>query len=459
MPRLGGGRVKRGFDPANHAAAPISHFWMALSGMTVRGRAFIAAGVTSTAAGVLLDQRDLVRVGVLLLVLPLLAAAFLTRARYRVSAHRRIDRGRAQVGADVRVSIELTNLSRLPTPLLLAQDELPPELGGGDGGARFVVQRVPAGEQRAVSYVMRPTRRGRYSIGPLSVRLTDPFGFCQILRTFTAVDRVTVLPPVTALTAGRLGGQWGAGGAGHSRGLSSGGDQDATTRPYRAGDDRRRVHWRTTARIGELSVRREEQPWQNRAALLIDARAGAHSPGRPSGSFEFAVSAAASIAAALVRSDFGVRLIDDVGRIIAETGGAPFGTGVEAGIAVTEALAEIDRGGNTSLLPVASRLTDQPARRGAIVAVLGRLTPGDVAALAQAAPEGRRRMALLVDADAWTPGSAVATASTGSARDALRRAGWSVAVAHPQTSLESLWRELNVGAGVPGSGVAQRWVG
>ena len=353
----------------------------------------------------------------------------------------------------MRVEIDIRNVSRLTSPLLLAQDALPPELGAPSGdGARFFLQRIPAGREATVSYAVRPVQRGRYTVGPLSVRLADPFGFCQILRTFASVDRLSVLPAITPLSPGRLGGKWMTGGETRQRGVTTGDEQDATTRPYRSGDDRRRVHWRTTARTGELSVRREEQPWQSRATLLVDTRSTAHSPGPRSASFEFAVSAAASITAALVRSGYGLRLIDDVARIIADSHTSPG----EAGFAVMDALCELERDENETLLPVANRLGDDAQGRGAIVAILGRLWPGDATALARPSSSGIRRMALLIDADTWTPGvHHPGMARAADRREILQQAGWTVAVAHPQSSIEALWQELNTPEHVP----TRRWVG
>ena len=80
------------------------------------------------------------------------------------------------------------------------------------------------------------------------------------------------------------------------------GDDDVIPRAYRDGDELRRVHWRSTARYGELMVRREEQRWQDRAVLILDSRRSAHIGSGPSSSFEFAVSAAASIGVHLARS-------------------------------------------------------------------------------------------------------------------------------------------------------------
>ena len=97
---------------------------MALAGLTSRGRTFVAAGITCIAGGVVLDQRDLVRVGILLLALPVTAAIFLTRARYRIAAAApsrpqpgaRRQRRAGRAGGPQR--------SRMTTPLLLAQDAL-----------------------------------------------------------------------------------------------------------------------------------------------------------------------------------------------------------------------------------------------------------------------------------------------------------------------------------------------
>src|SRR4029453_1872344 len=88
------------------------------------------------------------------------------------------------------------------------------------------------------------------------------------------------------------------------RAIASAGEEDATVREYRDGDDLRRVHWRSTARRGELMVRREEQPWQSRCAMFLDARTISHHGHGPSSSLEWAVSAAASIGIDRIRRGY-----------------------------------------------------------------------------------------------------------------------------------------------------------
>ena len=86
------------------------------------------------------------------------------------------------------------------------------------------------------------------------------------------------------------------------------------------GDELRRVHWRSTARYGELMVRREEQRWRNRALLLLDTRRISHYGTGMASSFEFAVSAAASVGVHVAREGLDGELITDEGSL--DCGGA-----------------------------------------------------------------------------------------------------------------------------------------
>ena len=64
------------------------------------------------------------------------------------------------------------------------------------GRPRFTVDRVGPGQHRVVQYPIRSDARGRYRIGPLRLRLADPFGLVELTRSFTAVDILTVVPAV-----------------------------------------------------------------------------------------------------------------------------------------------------------------------------------------------------------------------------------------------------------------------
>ncbi|MFC7720758.1 DUF58 domain-containing protein [Nonomuraea recticatena] len=232
-----------------------------LRALTSRGRSFLASGVAALLMALLLGEHDLLRIGVLIMSLPLLAALVVARTRYRLSCARRLDPPRREVGGEATVTLRLENVTRLPTGLLLIEDTVPYALGARP---RFVLDRVESKGVREIDYRVRSDLRGRYTIGPLSVRITDPFGLVELTRAFTISDTLVVTPQVVALPHVRLSGEWTGGGDSRTRSVAAAGDDDVAPREYRQGDDLRRVHWRSTARYGELMVRREEQQWQSR---------------------------------------------------------------------------------------------------------------------------------------------------------------------------------------------------
>lgn len=251
--------------------------------------------------------------GLLLAVLPLVCVAVLFRTRYRVAASRRLTPARVPAGSEARVHLRMDNVSRLPTGLLMLQDRVPYVLGPRP---RFVLDRVEAGGRREVSYRVRSDLRGRYPLGPLQLRLTDPFGMCELTRSFSAHDTLTVIPRTEQLPPVRLTGESAGYGDGRQRSLALAGEDDVIPRGYRHGDDLRRVHWRSTARYGELMVRREEQPQRARCTVLLDTRRTAYQGAGPDSAFEWAVSGAASALVHVLERGFSVRLLTDTGSSV-----------------------------------------------------------------------------------------------------------------------------------------------
>ena len=180
-----------------------------------------------------------------------------------------LEPARVPVGSTARVLLRLSNLSRLPTGTLLLEDRLPYALGSRP---RLVLERLGGQRASTVAYTVRAEVRGRYEVGPLVVRLTDPFGLCELTRSFPRVGHLTVIPQVVPLPNVRLAGEYAGSGDSRARSVAVHGEDDIATREYRHGDDLRRVHWRSTARTGELMVRREEQPWESRATIVLDTR-------------------------------------------------------------------------------------------------------------------------------------------------------------------------------------------
>ncbi|BCJ61150.1 hypothetical protein Jiend_45720 [Micromonospora endophytica] len=138
-----------------------------LRGLTTRGRSFLAAGLAAAVSAGILGEKDLLRVAVLLAVLPLLAALYVGRSRYKLACHRSLEPHRVPVGASARMVLRLQNMSRLPTGTLLLEDRLPYALGSrpgwcwsGSARTRPVRWRTPCGPRSAAG-----TRWGRWWCG------------------------------------------------------------------------------------------------------------------------------------------------------------------------------------------------------------------------------------------------------------------------------------------------------
>ncbi|GAA3803083.1 DUF58 domain-containing protein [Sphaerisporangium flaviroseum] len=403
-----------------------------LRALTSRGRSFLASGSAALLCAFALGEHDLLRVSVLIIVLPLLAAMVVARTRYRLACARRLDPSRVTVGSDSTVTVRLENVTRLPTGLLLIEDTVPYAVGTRP---RFVLDRVESRGIREIDYKVRSDLRGRFPIGPLSVRITDPFGLVELTRAFTATDTLMVVPEVVPLPPVRLSGEWTGGGDSRTATVAAAGDDDIGPREYRQGDDLRRVHWRSTARYGELMVRREEQQWQSRGALLLDTRRHAHRGEGPRSSFEVGVSAAASIGVHLARDGLGLRLVTDQGAHHL----------TEAGVAnsLLDALAVVRPSTARSLESGVTALR-QGGGDGLIVAVLGDLDAEEAQALARLRHGGVTGVAVMLDVRSWqrTPSHHQAVDEQyETALAVLAGSGWRIVRLPAGTSLASVWPE------------------
>lgn len=420
----------------------------ALKHLTGRGRSFLAAGILIAVAALVFHDLDLARIAVLLLALPAASAIAVRQVRFHLSCTHTLEPGRVAAGGEATVVISVRNLSRVPTGLMLVEDTVPYTLGGRP---RFRVNHASPGALHAVRYPVHADARGRYGIGPLAIRIRDPFGLVELTRTFTGVDTLTVTPAVSVLSAGPAGIDRASGDGMRGGSLAQYSADDAGIREYRRGDDLRRVHWRTTARTGQLMVRREERPLQKRATVLLDNRAGAHAGEDAESSFEWAVTAAASIAVYLENAGYTTRLAssDQVTR-----GPSPR-LGVDA---ILDLLADIDldssdRIGLASALPAHASADDLDS---VVVMVTGTLHLDDAERLAAGRSQMTVGVAILLDVESWVPRSAGRRGAgtdpfeIQAAERILHAAGWAVVRARSGDTVAGIWRRF--GAAAPTGG-------
>lgn len=342
--------------------------------LTRRGWSLAGAALGLAVAGRLLGTVELwiLTTGIVLLLLT--STVWARTRRYDLVARRTVRPARLYVGGDGRVDLTLANRSDRATPLLTVTDVF----DDGHRAARFVLPSLPAGETAKAAYRLPTNRRGRFHVGPLAVSVSDPFGLARRTWTLATLGDVLVCPRVHEILAPRQ-----AGGrlvasveTVHARAQAADGEDFLTLREYEVGDDLRRVHWRSTARVGDLMIRQDEAQWRARAVVLLDTRPDAHD----ARSFETAVEATASVVDRLTRMR---RSVD----VIASNGQSLGALTARSGWAVMDRLATIQPGGEDRLAGLLASL--RAHRRAAlVVAIVGSLGAVELDALGALTGQG-----------------------------------------------------------------------
>ncbi|WP_410813539.1 DUF58 domain-containing protein [Micromonospora sp. 067-2] len=230
-------------------------------------------------------------------------AALTAAWRPRLTVARSADPDRVARGEPASMTLTVRNTGRWRSANLLAEDRC---------GLRTVpvpLLRLRPGRDTEVRYDVPTHRRGVVPVGPLRVTRRDPLGLVALARPYGATTPVWVHPRVHPLTAVPRGA--GRSLDGRLDGVPHGSITFDSLREYVVGDELRRVHWRTSARVGELMVRENVDTSLPRLVVLLDNRAAAHSQ-RVDGvaeSFESACEAAASVVTAAHRADLPVLLL------------------------------------------------------------------------------------------------------------------------------------------------------
>ncbi|MGD9646703.1 MAG: DUF58 domain-containing protein [Pirellulales bacterium] len=163
--------------------------------------------------------------------------------------------------------------------------------------------RLPARAGRRLSYQYCPPSRGRYRFGPLTAVTRFPLGLVRGSRVVADEQEVLVWPALGRLQvrSRRWIGQPDRGTAQSNAARAGRMGEFHSLRDWRPGDNPRWVHWRTTARVGELMVRQFEQHRDPEFALLIDLWQGTEKLPADRAAVEAAVSFAATLLSELCR--------------------------------------------------------------------------------------------------------------------------------------------------------------
>jgi uncharacterized protein (DUF58 family) len=295
------------------------------------------------------------------------------------------------VGDRLQVTYTLRNTSRLPKPWLEIHN--PTTLPGGLPG-----RAITLGSRSERSWLVRAPliRRGHFRIEPLQIRTGDPFGFFEASASVGQGIAVVVYPRIERLPMWRLP-------AASIEGSHAAPERTLQTtplatavRPYAPGDSFNRIHWRSTARHGEIQVKEFELEQTADAWIFLDLDRSVQAGRGEESTVEVAVRVAASIADKALLENRAVGMTINAHRMAI----LPADRGSRQHLKIMQLLAAVEGDGSTplaeSLVAAAGRL-----RRGMTAIVISpSLDAGWVRPIAALRTRGIGSVVVTVDAAA-----------------------------------------------------------
>ena len=339
----------------------------------------------------------------------------------KVGVRRTVSGETFEIGESTEVAVDIENQGPLSVPWLLIEDSLPQEaLALGrikvDGG-RLRLTRLARQETESLNYQVTFLMRGYYQLGPMLLETGDVFGLHRRFRLAGEPHFAMVLPKVLPLQGYNLASRRPMGEIRVVHRLFEDPTRLAGVRPYQQGDPLNRIHWRATARTGELHSRVYETSRIAGATLLLDFHQESFPTARGEMSTELAVVTVASLANAVFLTGQQIGLISngrDAADRIREEGWraeflsrtdaqqraeplandrlrpvqVPTGKGGERMKQILETLARLERTDGLDFAEMLASIISKIPRDATVIPVLRRVTPGTAIALGELVRRG-----------------------------------------------------------------------
>lgn len=232
-----------------------------------------------------------------------------------LEGERRCNRDACNVGESVAVIVSVKNEGKLPVAWVLMEDLLPrhalvhrpPKVKVH--GSRLQLSMLRHGGTKSFPYQIEFNQRGYYQIGPLVLETGDLFGLHRRWRSAADPHFVLVYPEVVPLEGYDVSSRRPIGEVRMTHRLFEDPTRISGVRAYQAGDPLNRVHWRATARTGELHSKVYEPSSVAGSTILLEFNSDAYDPSHEPYRSELAVTATASLANALYQMNQQVGLV------------------------------------------------------------------------------------------------------------------------------------------------------
>lgn len=258
--------------------------------ITPLGWTFAGITLVSFAAGYLLGWMELVAIAWAALVLIALAGVYLLgRSAYSVRLDLPVNRVVVGERAPGGVVIENRTNRRLPGVAV--------EVPVGEALADFAMPALPASGSHDEIFVVPTSRRGVVVVGPVRTVRADPVGLVRRELVWSGRVPLFVHPrtiPIPSMSTGFVRDLEGS----PTRDLTSSDVSFHALREYVPGDERRHIHWRSSAKTGTFMVRQFEETRRSHLIVVLDIVERSYPDEE---SFELAVSVTGSLGARAIR--------------------------------------------------------------------------------------------------------------------------------------------------------------
>ena len=297
-----------------------------------------------------------------------------------------------RVGDRLQVTYTLRNTSRIPKLWLEVHN--PTSLPGGLPGR--ALNLGPTGER---SWLVRAplVRRGHFRIEPLQIQTGDPFGFFEASASVGQGVTVVVYPRIEAIPMWRIP-------AASIEGSHSAPERTlqttplaTTVRPWAPGDSMNRIHWKSTARQGEILVKEFELETTADAWIILDLQRSIQTGRGDESTVEAGIRVAAAIADKAISEKRSVGLTVNAHRLAL----VPADRGARQHLKIMQLLAAVDGDGSVPLEEVLVSTVPRLHRGMTAIVVTPSLDAAWVRPLATFRTRGIGCVAVTLDADAY----------------------------------------------------------
>lgn len=222
---------------------------------------------------------------------------WIRRSLRLIRVQRKVEQ-RAFPGETLSAQIQVRNYSRLPLPWLHVQERVPFPLR--DSAAYRAVLSVPGQGLVSCEFPYRCSKRGFYTVGPLSIQTGDLFGFIGSEWEESETQSIIVYPQVVSLERLGLPSRSPFGSQISKQRLFEDPARLSGTREYASGDSMRSIHWKASAREGDLQVKKFQPAIDLNVMVVLDLNRNAFPISKVVGSSEWGIVVAASICSHIV---------------------------------------------------------------------------------------------------------------------------------------------------------------